>query len=284
VSGVQGRLRLHFAHDVRQARTVMRVAEQQAPLRVIRAFPQPDGGVLVHLHNVSGGLLGGDDLVVELEVGPGARSTVTTTGATRLYRSRADVPPACQRMICSIGPGALLEWLPDPLIPFAGARYRQETHIDLATDAGFLGWEVLAPGREARAERFAFDQLDLHLDITTADRPIVLERMHLDPQRRPLDTPARMGIYRYLATLYCCHPGLPALRWQALEAELAEIAYQMSTPGACVWGASMLAAHGLLVRGLSVVGDHIAQDLTTFWRAAKRALYNAEAIPPRKVP
>lgn len=281
---VRGRLALRFTHDAARGRTVMHADEQQAPLRVVRAFPLADGATLVHLHNLSGGILGGDDLAVDLSVGPDARAQVTTTSATRLYQARNEAAPARQSTTITIAQGGLLEYLPDPLIPFAGSRYEQKTAISLAHDAGFMGWEVLAPGREARAECFAFETLRLSLDIWAEQRPILLERNHLAPQSQPLTTPAQMGTYRYLASFYCAHVGLPTARWQALEAELAAIAQSLSTRGECQWGVTTLVAHGIVVRGLSVDGSQIAHHLTTFWRAAKRSLYGTEAISPRKVP
>ena len=88
----------------------------------MRAFPLADGAALVHLHNVSGGLLGGDQLGLEVEVGPGAAAQLTTTGSTRLYRSRGDHLCAMQRTNVRVGEEGLLEYVPDPLIPFAGSK------------------------------------------------------------------------------------------------------------------------------------------------------------------
>ncbi len=52
----------------------MRLGAQEPPWRVIRAFPQDNGAALVHLHNVSGGVLAGDDLHLDIAVGPGQAS------------------------------------------------------------------------------------------------------------------------------------------------------------------------------------------------------------------
>ena len=49
----------------------------------------------------------------------------------------------------------LLELLPDPLIPFAGSAYQQQTQIDLADNAGLFWWETIAPGREATKQEGA---------------------------------------------------------------------------------------------------------------------------------
>jgi urease accessory protein len=283
MSGIQGRLQLRFANDVQLGHTVLHVEDQQPPLRVIRAFALADGSALVHLHNISGGVLGGDDLTIAVHIEPGAMAQITTTGATRIYKRRADGRLACQRTTLSVGNGGLLEYLPDMIIPFANSIYHQATNITLAADAGLFAWEVVAPGRAAHAESFAYERLQLWLDITAENHPIVLERTTLEPLQQPLDAPARMGPYRYLASLYCCHTGVPASCWLSLETQLAAIAQHRSCIGERVWGVSTLVAHGLLVRCLSVSGRGLEDDLVAFWSAAKHALYGTNALMPRKV-
>ena len=173
---------------------------QTPPLRVVRAFPIADHAVLTHLHNVSGGILGGDQLQLVADIQPNARVQLTSTGATRVYRHRPAYTDATQSTHFQVATGGLLEYLPDPLIPYAQARYRQQTQIELAADAGLFYWEILAPGREAHQEMFAYDEVRLNLDIVAAGQPIVLERMRLTPASQPLTSRARLGMYPYFAT------------------------------------------------------------------------------------
>lgn len=280
---VEGRLHLRFEHQPESARTVLASCVQQAPLRIVRAFPIADGAALVHLHNVSGGVLGGDRLELNVEVGARARVQLTTTGATRLYRSRAGRAPAMQYTSIRVEEDGLLEYLPDPLIPFAGSRYCQETRIELAAGAGLFWWETVAPGRDARGESFAYELLQITLELTAADRLVALERMRLEPALRPLSSPARLGPYRYFASLYICRAGLDAARWLALEAQLSEEAVRRSCRGTQEWGVSTLPAHGLIVRALSRDGSAIASGLPIFWREARRELYGQVAALPRKL-
>ncbi len=158
---VRARLRLDFSLDTESGRTLLANSYQEPPLKVVRAFSLPDGSVLAHLHNVSGGLLGGDHLTQQIAIGDGAKVQLTTTGATRIYRHRSGFAPTTQRNEITVGQGALLEYLPDTTIPFAGARYRQHTSIQLAAGAGLFWWEILAPGREAGGEIFEFDELEV---------------------------------------------------------------------------------------------------------------------------
>ena len=262
---------------------MLMTCEQQPPLKVVRAFPLRDGGALVHLHNLSGGVLGGDQLELVIEVGVGASVQITSTGATRLYRSRQKAPIAVQRNKIKVEENGLLEYLPDALIPFAGSRYCQETTIELAVGAGLFWWEIVAPGREARGELLAYELLQFKLDLTAEGMPLAQERLKLEPARRSLSSPARLGPYRYFSTFYLCRVGLEAPHWLALEKELAELARQLSRSAEISWGVSTLPAHGLVVRALSVKGHTIMSGLLAFWHAAKLQLYGQTAIPPRKV-
>ncbi|HEV2659598.1 MAG TPA: urease accessory protein UreD, partial [Ktedonobacteraceae bacterium] len=120
-SKVRGSLHLIFHYGDQQTR--MQVYEQHPPLKVVRAFALPEGGALVHLHNLSGGVLGGDKLSLHVEVGNHAYVQLTSTSATRLYRRQAAAATAVQTNAIQVREGGLLEYLPDPLIPFAGSSY-----------------------------------------------------------------------------------------------------------------------------------------------------------------
>jgi len=278
-----GLLRLRFERSEGTGRTYLSSCEQRPPLRVVRSFPSGETATLAHLHNLSGGVLGGDLLELSVEVFEGARAQLTSTGATRLYRCRTGVPAASQRQSFRVGRDALLEYLPDELIPFAGTRYRQETVIELSDGAGLFWWETVAPGRAARGEVFEYDSLLFKLDLTARGLPLARERFALEPARRALQSPVRLGPYLYFATFYVCRVGLPGSRWLELEAELAELARSLSIPGSLLWGVSALPAHGLVVRTLGMRGRDITRGLLDFWRASKSALYREAAVPPRKV-
>ncbi len=261
----------------------MRVREQRAPLQVVRAFPIADGGALVHLHNVSGGVLGGDQLHTTVDVGPRAYAQLTTTGATRLYRHREGREPAQQTTVVTVGADALLEYAPDAVIPYAGSAYRQHTRVELAEGAGLFWWEIIAPGREARGEVFAYEMVENELTIVADGQMIALERARLEPHERPLTSPLRMGPYRTYASFSICRVGVEAATWRDLEAELSELAINLSEDGTTVWGVSTLPAHGLAVRGLSRTGRVVYPGLVAFWGRAKERLYGRAAVPPRKL-
>lgn len=265
------------------ARTQLHTGVQDPPWRVIRAFAHPDGAGQVHLHNVSGGILAGDSLSLEIQVGRGARAQVTSTGATRLYRHSPGKPDSEQSISISVAEGGLLEYLPDAIIPFTGARHRQQTDILLGDGAAYFGWEVVAPGRQAMGEQFRFEHLTLRTRVDSETRPLFYEDLVLEPWRQHYRAPSQLGPYSHTAVFLALQPGRSAGGWLELEANLNEAASRESQPGCAIWGASALAADGVIVRGLSTTARRLPATLAVFWAIARRFLTGEQAVPPRKL-
>jgi urease accessory protein len=280
---VQASLRLEFRRDGVTGQTVLAASHQEPPLRVVRAFALEDAAALVHLHNVSGGLVGGDRFGLTVDVGAGACVQITTTGATRIYRPRAEAAATTQMNEIAVRENALLEYLPDAVIPYSGARFSQWTAIRLAVGAGLFWWEILAPGREARGEIFEYASVELRTDLVAAGRLIAAERVRLEPKNRGLSSLARLGGYRTWATFYICRAGLDPLVWLEAERDLREVAGRLSQRKDALWGVSTLAAHGLVVRCVAKRGRDVLPGLHALWTAAKLRLYGRVALTPRKV-
>ncbi len=259
------------------------VTRQDPPWKVVRAFALARQGPLVHLHNVSGGVVAGDRLALDVNLQAGASAQITTTGATRLYRHRAGAAGSEQHSRFSVGDGALLEYLPDAVIPYAGSRHTQKTEIHLGAGSTLFWWEVLAPGRQAAGERFAFERLRVQAEIYAREKPVLLENYLIEPKQKDVSATARMFEYSHTASLCAIQEGRPPAFWRALEDRLNTIARERTRLGEAVWGASTLASSGVVVRGLSASGRSIHQSLVEFRRAARLAITGAEAALPRKL-
>jgi urease accessory protein len=280
---VTAALRLDFERDVVTGQTILAASHQEPPLKVVRAFAVQDGAALVHLHNVSGGLLGGDRLELAVNVGAGAQVQVTTTGATRIYRPQAEALTILQTNEILVSENGLLEYLPDAVIPFAGARFSQRTSIRLAEGAGLFWWEILAPGREARGEIFEYESVEFATDLVAGGRLVAAERVRLEPKKRGLTSLGRLGAYRTWATFYVCRVGVRLAEWLEIEKELREVLGLIGRRDDALWGVSTLAAHGLVVRCAAKRGRDVLPGLREAWRVAKWRLYGRAAVVPRKV-
>jgi urease accessory protein len=274
-------LHLSFEQNVAGA-TILRVKQQQPPWRVIRGFESPSGELLAHVHNVSGGILDTDSLDCRIDVAPGAQAQVTSTGATRVYRSRTTDRIASQRAALTIGENAYLEYLPDQLIPFAGSRFDQSMRVELGSGASLILWDRIAPGREASGELFRYESLASAFELAAEAEPVAIERWTIPPLLHRLDALPRLGRFNHFGSCYICRAGEPAKYWRTFESEMQPIADRLSGPEV-LWGITSLRAHGIVARGVSISGRLMAEGLVEIWKAAKWHLCGRVATLPRKI-
>nr|MBI3614349.1 urease accessory protein UreD [Nitrospirota bacterium] len=235
------------------------------------------GSVYQPLLNPSGGLVGGDRLSLDAQLGPDTHVIVSTPSANRVYRSLSET--SAQLIDLSVGARAILEWVPELTIPFAGSRYRQQIHARLEPGATLLLWDALACGRIARGERWAFAGLENEIRITMADGRRLVERYDLDGSRGP----HRTGLARswdYVASLYLVGDSVGAERWKKLEEELALILDEH--PEEVLGGVSEPALPGLAVKLLARSAPALTRTFTALWAAARLCLWNRPMLELRR--
>jgi urease accessory protein len=117
-------------------------------------FPSPeDEGLSAVLVNTAGGIAGGDRFDVAITTGEGARLTVTSAAAEKIYRSQG---PAARLKISLKGQArSHLAWLPQETILFDRARVSRSFDIDLSETASLLLSEIVVFGRLAMGERMS---------------------------------------------------------------------------------------------------------------------------------
>jgi urease accessory protein len=190
----RGRLELRYRRDAERCFAHDR---HEGPLRVLQALYPEGPGVCHHvLVHPPGGIVGGDELDIDVQLDAGTHALITTPGATRFYRSAGAV--GAQRARLRVGDGARLEWLPLEAIAYRGCQARNEVRFDLAAGASMIGWDLLALGLPAAGEAFDHGRFEQHIEWPGR----WLERGHLD--RRA----ARAGATRGAAR------GRPRARWQ----------------------------------------------------------------------
>ena len=193
-------------------RTVLH-SRHDGPLRVLTSlYPEGPGvchNVLVH---PPGGLVGGDELDIDVDLQDAAHALITTPGATRFYRSTG--ASATQRLHVRVAEGARLEWLPLESIAFSGCLARNQMRFDLAPGAEMIGWDVLALGLPASSQPFvrgSFAQ-SIELPGRWLERGTVAASDTL-----LLDSPLGWAGHRVMATLWiAAGSAMPAAQREAL--------------------------------------------------------------------
>lgn len=153
------------------------VLHESGSLRV--RFPSPeDDGLSAVFVNTAGGIAGGDRFDVAISAAEGARLTVTTAAAEKVYRATA--APARLEISLKAESGAHLAWLPQETILFDRARICRHIDIDLAETSSLLLCEIVVFGRTAMGERMQHGEFVDHWRLRRGGRLVFAETVRLD--------------------------------------------------------------------------------------------------------
>jgi len=238
----------------------------RAPLRVLFPAPAPGDVPLAALVTTSGGLVGGDRLVVEARADAGARAMVAAQAAEKVYRSTgADVDVT---ITLTAKGDAWLEWLPQETILFNGARLRRRTRVDVSPGGRLLAGEMLVFGRTAHGERLTHGLVHDRWDVRREGRTVWSDSFRLAGDiAEPLAHPAGLdGATAYATAVYVGDDA---------KHRLADARDGLGGPG--VRAAATCVGGVLVVRWLGANATAVRRSFGMFW-AGFRAL--AAGLPP----
>lgn len=222
------------------------------PLQVLRAHHvDPDRPALasVILASPSGGILQGDRLSIDIRVGTGAALRVLNQSATRLYR--APEGEAQQDVRLEVDAGGFLEYLPEPIIPFAGSRFSVRTTCVVAEGGTLVAWEVVGAGRVARGEILAFDRYESSVEVERPDGTLLASDAVALDRAEPMQAIGALGRHRAMGMLIVVRSGLDPghLRMAAGEVHDPSISLGASSlpNGAGAWLRVLGESHGVVL-------------------------------------
>ena len=157
--------------------TRRRQLHESGSLRV--RFPSPEAeGLSAVFVNTAGGVAGGDRFDIDIAAGEGARLTLTTAAAEKIYRAAST--PAQLSISLKAAAGSHLGWLPQETILFDRARVSRQIDIDLADSASLLLCEIVVFGRAAMGERMLQGEFVDRWRIRRGGRLVFAETIRLD--------------------------------------------------------------------------------------------------------
>lgn len=267
--GWQAELTLGFVN--RAQRTVLATRKQRGPLAIQRSFyPEPATPISqvchTYLLHPPGGVVGGDQLTINVAVEAQAHALMTTPGATKFYRSAGQ--QAQQHQIFNVKSGCL-EWLPQENIIFPQANIALSTEIHLDKTATYLGWEIHCLGRPAIQETFHAGQARFYTALYREQRPMLLDRLQLTQPKDLQNALRGLPVVAMLIATPATDELLNSVR--AICAEQTISAYVGTT----------LLNEILIVRALGQSTEEIMRLFRQLWQNIRLPVTGQVAHPPR---
>ncbi len=174
----QAKLSLGF--EKKGDKTIVASRRHSGPYVIQRPFyPEQDGICHIYLLHPPGGMVSGDHLKLELKLEKGAQALLTAPSAGKVYLCPTSAARQTQHF--QVKHGALLEWLPQEMILFNGAKASFETHIELQDESSqFIGWELTCLGRRAGKLWFESGCFSQVLTVKRGDQWLLNERLAFD--------------------------------------------------------------------------------------------------------
>ena len=194
-------------------------------------LPRP---VWCYVVGYGGGLVAGDAAALSVRVAPGATAVLATQASTKVYHARArgqppaaaaggaeasspsvpspaGRPAAVSSLAASVGSGGLLAVLPDPVMAFADARFRQRQSVSLAPGGSLVLLDWCSSGRRARGEAWAFASYESRTEVLLQRAaggpacPLLVDALRLQ-RSAAAPLPERMGRAHVVGVLVLTGP------------------------------------------------------------------------------
>lgn len=261
---------LELDYAIRRGKTCLVKKKQRGPLTLQRPF-YPEGDIChSYLLHPPGGVVGGDKLRIGLRTEADSHCLITTPGATKFYRSKADLTSEQTQKIF-VAEGAIVEWLPQQNIFFPGARSNLKTEINIAPGGKFINWEMHCFGRPANRETFHSGSINSSTQVSIDGELRLVEQLFTDNESL-IQSPSGLRGMAMQGSL------LAAPCSQQQRDQLERILHSYIQPNAI--GLSLV-DEVLVVRALGDEIEPMLEIFTQLWSRLRTEWLDKPPCPPR---
>ena len=255
--GVRAAARIVAEPDGRGG-TSLPVLDGEGPLAPRRTRAVRPGAAQVTVVGAMSAPRGGDQLSLDARVLPGARLGVGSAAATVSLPGR-DGARARYDVRLTVGAGAELCWLPEPVIAAAGSDLAMTTRVELAEGARLVLREELVLGRAGERP----GRLVSRLTVRRGGRSLLDQEVALGPGAPGWSGPAVLDRYRSMGQLLVVDPS-----------------FAEHAPGAAVLASDPAEGEAMLtpLAGPAVLVTALARDALT----VRRLLHMGHAAAPAR--
>jgi urease accessory protein len=197
---------------VARGRSVVTRAYATSPVRLLT--PTNHGhAAWVYASSYGGGLVDGDQVAMDIDIGAGATGYVSTQASTKVYRSFRGTEATLE---ARVGDAGLLVLAPDPVVCYAGSRYRQVQRVHVHAHGGLVLVDWVTSGRRMAGERWRFDEYSAQTEVRVGDALALYDTLALHASHG--DLAARMGRFDVLALVVLAGTAVASITSDVLRA------------------------------------------------------------------
>lgn len=266
--------RLFGKFSVRDGATALVDRFHEAPLKISKTHRiESTNELYVCIMDASPGMLDGDHYLLEMKLEPECQVFLTNQASTKLHPARHD--GAFLKQTFHVENHALLEYFPEPIVPFAESRTEMSTVFHLGPEAVLLYADIVTPGRLHREEQFRYHSLRMNTEIYREDRLAAWDHFYLEPMNHRYNSTGAFEEYTHMGAFWICAN-------KADEHLVKHIRDIFPVHPRVLMGASMTADRDILVRMLGHSVWEIQLAIRDIWNISRFHLLDSPPLLIRK--
>lgn len=266
-----GYLRLTGARKGKK--TILKESYSEGAFKITRpVYLTTTGEACFYIMNPGGGYVDGDTYKIDICLEEAAMAMVTTQSSTKIYKTRTR--PAIQETSIHLKSESVLEFLPDPIIAYQHACYKQRTVVSMESGASFICSEIYTPGWAPDGTLFQYGLLQSKMEVYLDERLVLFDHVKIQPDEDIMGIGFMEG-YTHFGTMIVINDRVN----QAIVEKLHD--HFDLIPGVRI-GLTMLAVPGFALRVLANTTQEIEKVLAYCHESIRNRLLEKEAVFLRK--
>jgi urease accessory protein len=230
------------------------------------------GEACFYIMNPGGGYVDGDSYKIDICLEEAAMAIVTTQSSTKIYKTRDR--PAIQEISIDLKKGSVLEFLPDPIIAYQHACYKQRTVVQMENGSSLICSEIFTPGWAPDGTLFQYGLLQSKMEVYLDERLILYDHIKLEPDE-DINGIGFMEGYTHFGTMFVIDNRIN-------QSFLEELHDHFESLSDVRIGLSMIAVPGFALRVLAKTTQDVENVLAYCHENIRNRLLEKEAVFLRK--
>ncbi|WP_040206090.1 urease accessory protein UreD [Neobacillus jeddahensis] len=254
-------------------KTILKESYSEGAFKLTRPlYLTQTGEAYFYIMNPGGGYVDGDSYRMKIFLEDAAVAVLTTQSSTKIYKTKSK--PAYQEMDIYLKSGSVLEYLPDPVIAYQDACFKQNMVVRMEPDSSFLCSDIITPGWAPDGSWFQYDLVQSKVKIYMGERIVLFDHVKLEPD---VDTTG-IGImegFTHFGTILVIDSRIDSAFVEGLQERL-------ELMSAVRIGLSILAVPGFALRVLANSTQAIEAILSLCHEIVRTNLFKIEPVFLRK--